>query len=88
LGGVENLQCLKDVSGWDVLKVDGRDVKMAFKGDLIVSFHVDKLSRGERAKVEIPGNLDPVQQFTYSAFTPSILKGDIQTVYNPFLPSL
>jgi hypothetical protein len=80
---VENLQLLKDVSGWDVLRVDGVDVKMVFKGDIYVSFNVNELARGGSAKVDVIGSPDAVQQFTYSALSPSTLKGDVQTVHLP-----
>ena len=76
---VENLQCLKDISGWDVVNVEGPNVKMMmYKDEINVSFNVDYLDRG--ARVEIPGQLDAIQQLTYSVLTADILKGDIRTV--------
>lgn len=77
---VETLQSLKDVSGWDVVKVDRTDVRMVFKGDIYVSFNVDELARGGFAKVDIVGESDVIQQFTYSALSSSVLKGDVRTV--------
>jgi len=82
----ETLQSLKDVSGWDVLRVDGMEVRMVFKGDIYVSFNVNELARGGSAKVDVNGSPDAVQQFTYSALTPSTLKGDVRTVHLPFEP--
>jgi hypothetical protein len=82
---VENLQCLKDVSGWDVVSVDGSNIKMLYKDEINVSFNVDNLNRG--ARVEIPAQSDVIQQFAYSALTPDLLKGDIRTVCPQFTSS-
>ena len=54
---------------------------MVFKGDVNVSLHMDGYARRGSAKVDFAGPSDPVQQFTYSALAPSVLKGDIQTVF-------
>ena len=75
-----NLHCLQELSGWEVKKVDGANVKMIFKNEIVVSFNANQLSRGNSATVGIPSQMDPVQQFMYSSLTPSILKGDIRTV--------
>src|SRR5216117_2779448 len=72
----ENLQCLKDISGWDIVHVNGTNVKMVFHGDMTVSFDIDNLARG--IKVDIQENSDPIQQFIYSAHAD--LKGDTRTV--------
>lgn len=81
---VENLQCLRDVSGWDVVSVDGPNIKMMYKDEINVSFNVDNLNRG--ARLEIPAQLDAIQRLMYSALTPN-LKGDIQTVCPRFTSS-
>lgn len=75
---VETLGCLRDVSGWEVVRVFGRDIQMEYKNDITVSFNVDELRRGGSAKVEIPNTSDLVHTFTYSTLT--TLKGDIPTV--------
>jgi len=77
---VVNLRCLQQVSGWEVRKVEGVNVKMAFRNEVIVSFNTDLLSHGGSATVEIPPQMDPIQQFMYTSLTPSILKGDVRTV--------
>ena len=79
---VENLQCFRDVSGWDVLSVDGSNVKMVYKDEIKVSFNVDNVGHG--ARVDISPESDTIQQFTYSALTPDLLKGDIRTVRSQF----
>jgi hypothetical protein len=71
---------LQEVSGWEVKKVDGANVKMIFRNEIVVSFNANQLSRGDSATVGIPSQMDPVQEFMYSSLTPSILKGDIRTV--------
>ena len=76
----ENLQCLKDVSGWDIKKIDGLNVNMAFRGDINVSFNIDQLGRGGNAKVEVPESSDTVQHFTYLALTSTPLTGDVRSV--------
>lgn len=75
---VETLGCLRDVSGWEVVRVCGGDIQMKYKDDITASFNVDKLRRGGSAKVEIPNSSDPVHTFTYSTLT--TLKGDVPTV--------
>jgi len=61
-----------------VVKVDGGDVQMKYKDEVMLSFNVDQLRRGGVAKVEIPDASDPVLTFTYS--TLASLKGDVPTV--------
>src|SRR5271154_2962396 len=75
---VENLRCLKDVSGWDVVSVEGTDIQMKYKDEIAVSFNLDNLRHGGLAKVDIPMTSDPVLTFTYSTLT--TLKGDVRTV--------
>ena len=76
---VENLQCLRDVSGWDVVNVDGSNIRMVYKDEINVSFNVDNIGRS--TLVAIPPESDIIQQFTYSALTPNVLKGDVRTVF-------
>jgi hypothetical protein len=83
---VETLRCLSDVSGWDVVSVDGTDIQMKYKDDITVSFNLDNLTRRGYAKVDIPTTSDPVLAFTYSTLT--TLKGDVQTVLPHPLPNL
>jgi len=77
---VVNLHCLHDVSGWDVKKVEGANVKMTFRNEIVVSFNTEQLSHGGSANVESPAQLDPIQQFMYASLTSTNLKGDIRTV--------
>ena len=75
-----NLRCLQDVSGWEIKKVDGTNVKMSFRNEIDVSFNMNQLSQGNSATIEPPSNIDPMQQFMFSSLTPQLLKGDIKTV--------
>lgn len=77
---IVNLHCLQEVSGWDVRRVDGANVKMAFRNEIVVSLNTEQLSRGGSATVETPPQMDPIQQFMHSSLTPTILKGNIRTV--------
>lgn len=78
-----NLRCLQDVSGWEIKRVDGTNVKMSFRNEIDVSFNINQLSQGNSAIIEPPSNIDPIQQFMFSSLTPQILKGDIKTVPAP-----
>ena len=82
---VETLQCLNDVSGWEVVRVNGADIQMKYKDDVAVSFNLDNLRRGGVAKVDIPGKSDPVTTFACSALT--TFKGDVRSVL-PFPPPI
>jgi len=82
---VDNLRWLREVSGWDILKVDGTNVRMSLRTDIIVSFDTTELARGGSATVELPSVIDPVQQFTFSALNQSALKGDVRSVSTPLI---
>ena len=68
------------MSGWDVVSVQGPNVRMLFQGSINVSFNIDDLRRGGSAKVESTNNSDPVEQFIYSTLNSSLLKGDVHLV--------
>ena len=48
---LETLKSLKEMTGWEISKVDGADVQMVFQGEVIVSFNADKLAQGQPAVV-------------------------------------
>ena len=79
-----NLRCLQDISGWEIKKVDGPNVKMSFRNEIDVSFNMNQLSQGNPAIIEPPSNIDPIQQFMFSSLTSQILEGDIKTVTPAF----
>ena len=74
------LQCLKHVSGWEVVKIDGDDVTIVYRGSIVLAFNVHELSRGGAARVDMPSRTDPLEEFTFLVLNSAPAKGEIWTV--------
>jgi hypothetical protein len=79
---VATLRCLKDMSGWDVERIVGKDVKMIYREAVTVTFNTDDLARGASAAVDIPSRKDVIEEFTFLALTSRPLQGNIQEVFS------
>src|SRR5438105_3098063 len=50
----------------EIKTVDGTKVKKSFGKEIDVSFNMNQLSQGNSATIELPSNIEPIQQFMFS----------------------